>query len=237
MTHGSFHWSIRLREEHCSVHWDLLSPRWGLILKRRVTELQTYHLYATPAHPCGGNTLPGSHSQGLNRDIHDLCMLFANTVRWDENHCQSYLYGAALQKHIGGFSVLIKHNNINMIFASSQRLSSEHSQVELRKFLWFQLNTNAVNFMVTIWPVSFLPSSHLHLSLLLCPSRENSFPGFTVGLTCLLGSPLTQWLMVRSAASLDLVNIRNYSQISVISDRLWAEKWDSLPDTKASGLG
>lgn len=164
-------------------------------------------------------------------------MLFANTARWDQNHGRSWLYGAALQKYIGGFSILIKRSNINMIFASSQLLSSEHSQLGLRKVLWFQLNTNVVNFMVTIWPVSFLPSSHLHLLLLLRSSRENSFPDFTVGLTCLLGSPLTQWLMVRSAASLDHVNIRNYSQISVISDSLWAEKWDSLPDTKASGLG
>lgn len=75
--------------------------------------------------------------------------------------------------------------------------------------------------MVTIWPVSFLPFSLLPLPLLPCFSRENSFPGFTVGLTCLLSSLLTQWLMVCSAAFLDLVNIRNYSQISVISDSLW----------------
>lgn len=144
---------------------------------------------------------------------------------------------SSLQKYIGGFYVLIKHSNINMIFACSQLLSSEHSQLGLRKFFWFQLNTNVLNFMVTIWPVSFLLSLICTSPLLLCSSGENSFPGFTVGLTCLLGSPLTQWLMVRRAASLDLVNIRNYSQISVISDSLWAEKWDSLPDTKASGLG
>lgn len=85
--------------------------------------------------------------------------------------------------------------------------------------------------------VFFLPFSHQPLPLPLRSSGENGFPGFTVGLTCLLISLLTQWLMVHSAVSLDLVNIRNCSQISVISDSLWAEKWDSLPDTKASGLG
>lgn len=173
--------------------------------------------------------------------------LLANTIRWNQNHCRSYLSWAASQKYIGGFYILIKCSNINTIFASSQLLPSEHSQLGLRKFLWFWLNTNVVNFTVTVWPVPFLSPSHLHLprtsphpptpTPCLCSSGENSFPGSTVGLTCLCGSPLTQWLMVGSAASLDLVNIRNCSQISVISDSLWAEKWDSLPDTKASGLG
>lgn len=56
-----------------------------------------------------------------------------------------------------------------MIFACSQLLSSEHSQLGLRKFFWFQLNTNVLNFMVTIWPVSFLLS-------LICTSPFSSVP-------------------------------------------------------------
>ena len=89
--------------------------------------------------------------------------LLANTIRWNQNHCRSYLSWAASQKYIGGFYILIKCSNINTIFASSQLLPSEHSQLGLRKFLWFWLNTNVVNFTVTVWPMPFLSPSHLHL--------------------------------------------------------------------------
>lgn len=62
-----------------------------------------------------------------------------------------------------------------MIFASSPHLSSEYFHLGLRKFLWFQLNTNVINFMMTIWPMSFLSFSLLHLPLSPIPPEKTAF--------------------------------------------------------------
>lgn len=159
MTGGGFHWSILPRAECHPVHWDLLPLHSCLILKRKVTELRAAQLSANPANPRGRED---SASTTFPRSGCPWPALFANTTRWNRHHRRSSLYGTASRKYIGGVYVLIKHSNINMICASSHRLSSEHSQLGMRKFLWFWLNANAVNFRVTVWPMPFLPFSHLH---------------------------------------------------------------------------